>query len=318
MAEQVLPGEAFLNKYVLDTKLRKNLEPLLYFNNVLPTTDVDEERFIYEVLENTAAKDLNDGVMTLPMPSGEEAGLTELKMTNISQEKGRTFQIGYAMKLSRDMLRNKARTESELNIRIAKAAWGMAYSINKLTIDSLLASARVSTYSPSVTWGSTTNNQKPLLDLIKGWYEYKSPEYPNRAMNWLMETTNHQELVEYLTVNEIDFNFLNENTIQIGGYPALKNMQFTDVEDQLTHGTSVVADLRGGSIYPGAEMYRLNDPEFAIQRANPDQNTPPDYTGVHVNVTRMDTKPFTTTVEIWTDLVPIVKVEDVIMKQDGL
>ncbi len=62
---QNLPGAAFLNKYWLDKELRAAMNPMLLFNGVLPITDSDSKQFIYNKIENTATKDLEDGVLSL-------------------------------------------------------------------------------------------------------------------------------------------------------------------------------------------------------------------------------------------------------------
>lgn len=314
---QELPGDAFLNKYWLDQTLREKMDPLLFFNNKLPITDSTEKTFIYEVIENTATADLENGVMSLPLPGGEEAALTRLNMSNISEVKGRIPKIGYEIPLSRDLL-SKTTIQSELELRIGKAAFGMSYYMNQLTLDTLIGGASAGSVSISPTWGSTTGTQDPVKDLINMWYDFKEKEYPNRAYDHFMETVNHQELIQYLSAREIEFNFDDERTVSIPSFPGLRGMRFHDVEDQMTHGTDLIMDLRGGAIYPGAEIYRYIDNEFAVRQANPDQPEENDPTGVHVNIYRETKNPYTTFVELWMHPLPVVKIDEMIKAQTGL
>ena len=42
---QNLPGAAFLNKYWVDETLREAMNPLLFFNGLLPVTNSDSKAF---------------------------------------------------------------------------------------------------------------------------------------------------------------------------------------------------------------------------------------------------------------------------------
>lgn len=320
MAPNTLPGEAFLNDFYIDQELRAALEPGLYFNNVLPINDTTERSVIYNVLENTAAKDLEDGIMSLPAPAGEEAALTKLKMRNVSELKGKIPKIGYEFDVSRETLNSKNKTLADLNLKIKKAAYGVTYAVNALSLAKFAASAKASTYSIPTTWGDASGKQNPIADLIEGFYEFKNKEYPNMARNWFMHDTNHKELVQYLTNREIDFSFgADGRTLTVPGKAALANMSFKNVEDQFTLNSALAMDLTNPqSIYPGAEYWRYIDPKFAVQVPQADPKEETQYTGVHVNITEMEKNPFTTTVEVWLNILPVVKIEDVIMTQAGL
>ena len=310
-----LPGEAFLNEFWLDPTLRELLEPQLYFNNLIPTTDATERAVIYNQINNTAAKDIENGVMSLPMPAGEESGLTKLKMTNISELKGKIPKIGYSFELSRDLLENKAKTENWLNTCIKKAAYGISYMVNSLTLDRI-QKGRSNPTTPSITWGSDTGKQNPIEDLINSWYDYKQKGYANRAYFQYFNTINHKELVQYLTNREIEFQYEDANTITIPGVASLKNRKFIDVEDQYPEGSYATLDL-SPTVDPGIAMWRYIDPEFAVEQPSPDGNGT-QYTGVHINTSRMDKNPFTTTVEMWLNILPVLTNKDVVMNSNGI
>lgn len=315
---QNLPGAAFLNKYWLDQTLREAMNPLLFFNGMLPVTNSDSKAFIYDVIENTATKDLEDGVMSLPLPSGEEAALSRLNMSNISQVKGRIPKIGYKIPLSRELL-SQTNIQNEMEMRIQKAAFGISYYLNDLTLDTLSAGATAGGVTIETTWGDASGEQTPIEDLIDMWYDFKEKEYPNRMNDVFLETANHQEIVKYLTSKEIDFTFQDERTAIVDNYPGLRGMRLHDVEDQLTTGTAITMDGRD-SVYPGAEIYRYIDNDFAVRIANPDagEGAKPDPTGVHVNIVTEQENPFTTFVELWMHPLPVVKVAKMIKKQTGL
>jgi len=313
---QNLPGAAFLNKYWLDQTLREAMNPLLFFNGLLPVTDSDSKAFIYDVIENTATKDLEDGVMSLPLPGGEEAALTRLNMSNISQVKGRIPKVGYKIPLSRDLL-SQTNIQNEMEMRVQKAAFGMSYHMNDLIIDTLSAGATAGTVSITNTWGS--GDEAPVDDLIAMWYDFKEKEYPNRMFDVMAETVNHQEFVQYLSSIDVDFTFQDERTVVVDSYPGLRGMRIHDCEDQLTHGTAITLDGRD-NVYPGAEVYRYIDNDFAVRKANPEagEGAKPDPTGVHVNVYTEQKNPYTTFVELWMHPLPVVKVAKMIKKQTGL
>jgi hypothetical protein len=311
-----LPGAAFLNKFWLDQQLREKMNPLLYFNGILPVTDSTEKQFLYEVIENTATVDLEDGVMSLPLPSGEEAALSRLEMSNISQVKGRIPKVGYMIPLSRDLL-SKSTIQNEMEMRIGKAAFGMSYYMNSLIIDTLVAGATSGTVSISPTWGSATGSQDPIKDLINMWYDFKEKEYPNRMNDIFCETVTHQEAIQYLSSMDIDFTLQDERTISVDTYPGLRGLKIHDVEDQLPHGTAIELD-GNPSVYPGAEIYRYIDNDFAVRVANPDNGGVADPTGVHVNVWTETKNPFTTFVELWMHPLPVVKIAKMIKAQTGL
>jgi hypothetical protein len=294
------------------------MNPLLFFNGLLPVTDSDSKAFIYDVIENTATKDLEDGIMSLPLPSGEEAALSRLNMSNISQVKGRIPKIGYKIPLSYDLL-SKTNIQNEMEMRIQKAAFGMSYYLNDLILDTLSAGATAGGVSIGTEWGDANGEQDIVTDLIKMWYDFKEKEYPNRLNDVFLETANHQEIVEYLSSRDIDFTFQDERTAVVDTYPGLRGMKLHDVEDQLTHGTAIGLDGRD-SVYPGAEIYRYIDNNFAVRVANPDagEGAKPDPTGVHVNIVTEQENPFTTFVELWMHPLPVVKVSKMIKKQTGL
>ena len=314
MATQVLPGEAFLNKYYLDERLRMYLEPALYFNGKLPTKTTTSRSFIYDVQDNTAAQDIADGVMTLPLPTDESAGLTELKMTEISERKGRALSLGYRVPVSPEKLTEQVRAESEIDLITSKMAYGISYKANKLILDTLYNGATSSSYSPGATWATSTDI---LKDIIEVWYEMKQPAYANRAINWFLNTVNHKEMVEHLNDLDIDFQ-LNDNVLTIPNKPQLSQMEFMDVEDQMTEGNGLIMDLRGGAIYPGAEVYRYIEPDHAVRALDGDGNPTNNFTGIHVNVDVLTKKPFTRYIEMWINLVPVIKNDDVILKQAGI
>lgn len=311
MATMVLPGEQFLNPFYIDQELRAAMEPQLYFNGVLPQTDVTERNVIYDMIENTAAADVAAGVSTIPMPTGEDAALTELKMTNISEMKGKIPKIGFEFDLSREMLLNKARTSSELDLRLKKAGYIMAYALNNMTIDALSTNATASTHVPSVAWDASSGKQNPIKDITSFYFDFINKEYPNRANTFFMNQNHIEAFVEHLNDAELDYTFENENVISVPGSPSLQNMKFVNVYDQYTDNHLLMMDLRP-QVHPGAEIWRYNDPEFGVQAANPQSGTP-DYTGIHVNVTREDKNPFPTTVEIWMNVLPTVKIAEVIV-----
>jgi hypothetical protein len=192
----------------------------------------------------------------------------------------------------------------------------MAYYLNKLTIDTLLAGAKTSSYSIPYVWDSTTGKQNPPADLVKMWFEYKTKGFPNRARDILFEESNMEDLVLELQSRDIKF-VLDGNTLKVPEYPQLANMTFYNVEDQLTAGTSLTMDLSGGAVYPGAEIYRYIDKNFAVTPANPEQKDPADPTGIHVNIVTEKENPFTTFVEVWMHPLPVVKIDDLIMAQAG-
>lgn len=318
MAPNTLPGEEFLNNFYFDKELRAAIEPELYFNNLVPTNDATERKVIYDVLENTASKDLDDGIMSLPAIAGEEAALNKLNMSNISELKGRIPKIGYAIDLSRDVLNSKSKTISDLNLKIKKAAYGISYTLNSLSLTKFGAAAKTSGYSVPITWGSDTGKQNPVADLIEGFYEFKTKDYPNMARNWFMHDTNHKELVQYLTNRDIEFSLGGDGrTLTVPGKAALAGMEFRNVEDQYTENSALAMDL-SPNLYCGAEYWRYIDPKFAVQVPSADPNEENEYTGVHVNITEMEKNPFTTTIEVWLNILPVVKVPDVIMTQAGL
>jgi|GEM_PF-6624703 len=313
----MLPGEAYLNPFKLDEELREIVEPQLFFNNLAPNTDTTERAVIYDVLENTANKDLQDGVMTLPAPAGEEAALTKLKMRNITSLEGKIPKIGYEFDISRDVLSSSVRTISDLNVKMKKAGYGISYAVNKFTLQVLQAGAKELTYNPTTVWDSNTGDQNPIKDMIEAWYDFIDYGYPNRAYTTFLHFNNHKELAEFLIDMDIDFQFVGENIIEITGNPAMAGRQFYNVNDQYTEGKYLTMDLRP-NVHPGFETYRYIDPKFGIEIPKADPNEATTYTGININVTTMDKNPFTTTVEMWLNYLPVVKIEDVIGEGDGI
>lgn len=314
---QNLPGAAFLNKYWIDETLREAMNPLLFFNGMLPITDSDSKAFIYDKIENTATADLEDGVMSLPLPGGEEAALTRLNMSNISQVKGRIPKVGYMVPLSRDLL-SQTNIQNEMEIRLGKAAFGMSYYMNQLTIDALAAGATAGSVSIGTTWGDSSGDQNPVNDLIEMWFDFKEKEYPNRLYDGFVNTIHQKELMTYLSSIDADFSFEDERTLVIGDYPGLRGMKIHDCEDQVTEGTIIEMDGRD-SVYPGAEIYRYIDNDFAVKVANPDAPAEaPDPTGVHVNIYTEQKNPYTTFLEVWMHPLPVVKISELIKAQTGL
>jgi hypothetical protein len=316
----VLPGEEFLNEFYIDQELRAVMENQLYFNGILPQTDTTERSVVYDVIKNTASKDIADGTMTIPMPAGEEAALTELKMTNISEMKGKIPKIGYQFNLSEEVLSSKARTISELDLRTKKAGYGMAYAANILTVKALSAGAKSSGYSPAKVWNDTSGKQNPINDITSFSFDFINKGYPNRALNYYMNQDKLEQLAIYCNNRDTNISYTidpQQQFMTIEGIPSLAGMKFWNVFDEYTAGHFLTLDTRP-TVHPGAEILRYIDPKHGVQVANPDNQGTPDYTGICVNVDQETKNPFGTTVEVWMNMLPIVKIGDVIMDGAGI
>jgi hypothetical protein len=93
--------------------------------------------------------------------------------------------------------------------------------------------------------------------------------------------------------------------------------QFVNVNDQATLNSYLTMDLRP-QVHPGFETYRYIDPEFGIEQPTADPGEGTQYTGININVSKMTKNLFTTTVEMWLNYLPVVKIEDVIGVGSGL
>ena len=319
MAPGVLPGEEFLNPFYIAPTLEALMNPTLYFNGILPQTPSTERSFVLDVVKNTAAADIASGAMTIPMPAGEESGLTELSMTNISEMKGKIPKVGYEFDLSEEMLASSARTLSELDLRMKKAAYGMSYAQNLLTIQAMSAGAKASGFTPAKTWNDTSGKQNPINDITSYQFDFINKGYPNRALSWFMNQDKLEQLALYAN-NRDNCSYTIDPAQQfmtIEGVPSLAGMKFYNTFDEYTSGHLLTFDPRP-SVHPGAEIMTYVDPKHGVQLANPDNNGVPDYSNICVNITYEEKNPFGATVEVWTNVLPIVKIGDVIMDGTGI
>jgi hypothetical protein len=307
-----LPAEAYLNRIYAEEKIMENLEPYLPFNEILKPIDISQSVFNYKKREMTISEDITNAVMSEPTPVGEKTQFNNIEISNISQEDGRSYRLGYQMKFTRDDLLQQDTAKSELDYGYQALGYGIALATTKMILGGL-TTGTADTYSPSITWGSDTGKQNPLQDLRKAYFAHKDPSRPQRITDYYLNTTNVQEMLDYCDSLDIEYADDTPDVYTINKNPVRK-FKIHDVESFITEGHYLGLDTRPQT-YIGADLYRTIDPKFTVQKANPDQSG--DQTSLHIMV-HDDNDTLETVVKAWLQMGIAVKEPKAIQYGSGI
>lgn len=310
---KTLPAEAYLNRIYIEQQVMENLEPYLPFNDILKPIDIDQAVFNYKKREMTINDDITNAVTSEPTPVGEATQFNEITFSNISQEDGRSYRLGFQMKFTRDDLLQQDTAKSELDYGYKVLGFGISRAVNQMLISAFVSEAAADTYSVPTVWGSNTGEQDPLQDLRKMYFAHKDPSRPQRITDYYFNTLNIQEALDFCDDLDIDYSQDGEDVYVVNKNPA-RNFKLHDVDNFIAEGNVLGLDTRPQT-YIGADLYRTIDPKFAVQKANSGQSGDP--TSLHVMV-HDDNDTLETIVKAWLQMGIAVKEPKAILYNPGI
>ncbi len=148
---KTVPLKYIMRKHNMERYIVENLEPKLHFLQVLPTANTDTGEFSTILTKRTAAQDLDDEILSEPLPVAEASELTKINISPITKQLGNTTAVGYQFEVTQKFL-NKADAEADINNALKKIAAGMTIKINDIILTNLLANANVTPPADLSNW----------------------------------------------------------------------------------------------------------------------------------------------------------------------
>lgn len=162
---KTLDIDFIMKKHNMEMHITEQLEPKLYFLNVLPDATTDTGEFSTVITRQTADQDIQDGVLGEPLNTAEVSELTEVEVTPINAVIGTTNQLGYQFTFSRKF-KKRADAGANLQIALSKIIAGMAQKINDIILTAMTQVQGV-TVPGAVTLSDWDVNPDPRADSIQ-------------------------------------------------------------------------------------------------------------------------------------------------------
>lgn len=324
MGPTVLPAEEYLNNIYIEQMAYPFIEKYLPFNEIFDTIDITSSKYSYVQREFTVSEQIKEKIQSRAMPMGESTKLNELDISRSSRIDGRTYHIGYKFRLTADdILEMSDGNEEALNDYdwgLKSMGFGIAYDVFLLILACLQDNAgapTINTADPNfVTWDK--DDSVPLRNLRQMFFAYKDPSLPHRITDSYLNTDLLEYLLDYCDALDIDYEatgHLNDD-FKINK-TSVRNFTFHDTDDFLETG-EMINICQNPDLPPAANLYRVYDPRFGVEKANNDQLG--DKTAMQINIITPQGKeaPHDTIIESWLNIGVSSKIKQIIQRQQGL
>lgn len=101
-----LSAEQMLRKEFVERAILTKMKPQMYFLDIFPVVDLGgATNFTHFIDDKNAEDDIQNGVMSEPLPVTELSELTKIDISPISKKIGDTYQFGYSFEWSEAKLK---------------------------------------------------------------------------------------------------------------------------------------------------------------------------------------------------------------------
>ena len=289
-----LSAEKMLRKEFVERAILTKMKPQLYFLDIFPVVDLGgATTFTHFIDDKNAEDDIQNGVMSEPLPVTELSELTKIDISPISKKVGDTYQFGYAFEYSEAKLKENGFID-EVARAIDRMAYGMARKINNDIFNIMDTYAQSGITLNDGDWGSSAQINDDLIDLKYKFEDQTFQEYTLTDM--YLNTNQMREANKFYKALNGGFN---PNDVE--------GIEFHNTKTTVTDGTAYCIDKNVKPI----TIYKNVNPKHSTL-SNPVSGL------ININTYEQDKYPFKKGMEVWSEMGVAVKHSQAILKQTGL
>ena len=273
MGVQTLNASFLLQKHNTEMYLTKKMEPKCYFLNVLPMANNDTGEFATVLKDSTAAEDTANNVMGEPLDTAELSELTEIQISPLFAQMGRTSATGYKFKYSQKFL-NRSDSSARVQLALSKIAAGMAHKINNIILNGIISGANAAFPSGLSAWSTAID---PRIDARKLRTSFSVGTNPNVDLPFEMDTafvdqTRFDALSDYMTSLDKPFDAINGIDVDGTVFHNVKNsfnglsQNFVGIDSTVPAG---IIETYVDPDFSTLQQSILQDPQSAINLPTP-------------------------------------------------
>ena len=289
-----LSAEKMLRKEFVERAILTKMKPQLYFLDIFPVVDLGgATTFTHFIDDKNAEDDIQNGVMSEPLPVTELSELTKIDISPISKKVGDTYQFGYAFEWSEAKLKENGFID-ELARAYDRMAYGMARKLNNDIFNIMDTYAQSGITLNDGDWGSSSQINDDLIDLKYKFEDQTFQEYTLTDM--YLNTNQMREANKFYKALNGGFN---PNDVE--------GIEFHNTKTTVADGTAYCIDK---NIKP-ITIYKNVNPKHSTL-SNPVSGL------ININTYEQDKYPFKSGFECWMEMGVAVKHSQAILKQTGL
>ena len=289
-----LSAEKMLRKEFVERAILTKMKPQLYFLDIFPVVDLGgATTFTHFIDDKNAEDDIQNGVMSEPLPVTELSELTKIDISPINKKVGDTYQFGYAFEWSEAKLKENGFID-ELARAYDRMAYGMARKLNNDIFNIMDTYAQSGITLNDGDWGSSAQINDDLIDLKYKFEDQTFQEYTLTDM--YLNTNQMREANKFYKALDGGFN---PNDVE--------GITFHNTKTTVSDGTAYCIDK---NIKP-ITIYKNVNPKHSTL-SNPVSGL------ININTYEQDKYPFKSGFECWMEMGVAVKHSQAILKQTGL
>ena len=289
-----LSAEKMLRKEFVERAILTKMKPQLYFLDIFPVVDLGgATTFTHFIDDKNAEDDIQNGVMSEPLPVTELSELTKIDISPISRKTGDTYQFGYAFEYSEAKLKENGFID-EVSRAIDRMAYGMARKINADIFNTMDTYAGAGITLNDGQWDDSAQINDDIIDLKYKFEDQTFQEYTLTDM--YLNTTQMREVEKFYKALDGGFNPSNTEGVSL-----------TNTKTAVTSGTAYCIDKNVKPI----TIYKNVNPKHSTL-SNPKSGL------ININTYEQDKYPFKKGMEVWAEMGIAVKHSQAIIKQTGL
>ena len=289
-----LSAEKMLRKEFVERAILTKMKPQLYFLDIFPVVDLGgATTFTHFIDDKNAEDDIQNGVMSEPLPVTELSELTKIDISPISKKVGDTYQFGYAFEWSEAKLKENGFID-EVQRAIDRMAYGMARKLNGDIFNTMDAYAQSGITLNDGQWSTSAQINDDIIDLKYKFEDATFQEYTLTDM--YLNTTQMREAEKFYKALDGSFNPSNTDGVELH-----------NVKSAITSGTAYCIDK---NVKP-MTIYKNVNPKHSTL-SNPISGL------ININTYEQDKYPFKHGMECWMEVGLAVKHSQAIVKQTGL
>ena len=289
-----LSAEKMLRKEFVERAILTKMKPQLYFLDIFPVVDLGgATTFTHFIDDQNAEDDIQNGVMSEPLPVTELSELTKIDISPISKKVGDTYQFGYAFEWSEAKLKENGFID-ELARAYDRMAYGMARKLNGDIFNIMDTYAQSGITLNDGDWGSSAQINDDIIDLK---YKFEDQTFQEYTLTDMYLNTNQiREANKFYKALDGGFN-MND----------VEGVTFHNTKSTVTDGTAYCIDK---NVKP-LSIYKNVNPKHSTL-SNPISGL------ININTYQQDKYPFKSGFECWMEVGVAVKHSNAIVKQTGL
>lgn len=289
-----LSAEKMLRKEFVERAILTKMKPQLYFLDIFPVVDLQgATTFTHFIDENNAEDDIQNGVMSEPLPVTELSELTKIDISPISKKTGDTYQFGYAFEWSEAKLKENGFID-EVSRAIDRMAYGMARKLNGDIFNTMDTYAQSGIELNDGSWDESAQINDDIIDLKYKFEDQTFQEYSLTDM--YLNTAQVREANKFYKALDGGFNMAD-----------VEGVELHNTKTAVTDGTAYCIDKNVKPI----TIYKNVNPKHSTL-SNPVSGL------INVNTYEQDKFPFKHGMEVWLECGIAVKHSQAILKQTGL